>query len=100
MDKLITDDEAYYKGPDLTQEVINKDKDITVYRLPVDAFANEEAKQRFAEFFLSVELGMTRGIDYISATVSDEGQVVFQPIKPIRYLEFNLGVARKDEDDV
>lgn len=98
-DNLYSDPEAFYTGPDLTQETINRAKDITVYRLPADAFADEAAKQRFAEKFLSVELGMTRGIDYVSATVSDEGQVVFNPITPVEWLEFNLGVVTKGEDE-
>ena len=99
MNHLIIDDEAHYTGPDLMQETINEAKDITVYRLPADAFIDEAAKQRFAESFLSVELGMTRGIDYVSATVSDEGQIIFQPIEPIEYLELNLGVVRKENDE-
>lgn len=100
MNHLIIDDEAFYKGPDLKQHVINTPDDgIYHYRIPVEKFANEEAKQKYAESFMLVQYGMEKGKDYVSATISDEGIVMIQPIKPVRYIEFNLGVVRKDEDD-
>lgn len=97
---LYSDPEAHYTGPDLKQHVINTPNDgIYHYRIPVEKFANEEAKQKYAESFMLVRYGLQKGKDYVSATISDEGIVMIQPNNPIEYIEFNLGVVTKDNNE-
>jgi len=94
-DLLITDPDAYYTGPDLSEFTINKvDEDGTTHlRIPVERFANEEARQQYAEQWLLVQFNFVKGRDYVSATIADDGKILLQPLKPIEYLKFEMGVT-------
>lgn len=100
-DKLYSDPEAYYTGPDLKQHVINKadDDGTRHFKVSRDLFVNEEAIQKYAEHWLWAMYGLEKDRDYTSASINDEGQIIFQPIEPIEYIEFGVGVVRKDENE-
>jgi hypothetical protein len=92
MTDIVTDPEARYAGADMEDQTINKDG-IHHYRIPVEDFPDEEARQQFAEQWLLVQFDFVKGRDYAWATISDDGRIIFQPLIPIEYLKFEMGVT-------
>ena len=86
--KLFVDPEAFYTGPDLKDHIINTDeKGIHHYRIPIDKFVNEEARQKYAEQFLLVMYGAVKGKNYAEATVNDEGKIIYYPYELVFEME-------------
>jgi hypothetical protein len=57
----------------------------------------EKEKEEWAEAYLKLMFDYEKGVDYKRAFLSEDGKVCFDPMQPINYIEFSLGVVRKDE---
>jgi hypothetical protein len=85
---LIVDPDAYYNGPDLKGCILNAaDSGLPHYRIPVELLKNKKDRQQYAERWLLLQHGMIKGMHYHSATINDEGQIVYYPYELVFEME-------------
>ena len=96
--QLIIDDDAHYAGPSVRSEVINTTQSTQTirYRFNVNGIS-EKQRVYWAEWWLKNVEGIPRSA-YKSATITDEGKLVMQPLQKIEWLEFNMAVVKKSDN--